>query len=73
VNRESWSVSLLGPWPLASGLGQATLQPPDRPIGRILRFIESGLPRDHMVELHDHVGAQVSLDLHHQLGREVVP
>ena len=51
-------------------LRQTPRQPPGAPLHRLAGDGLVALPRHHVVELHDHVGAQVPLDLHHALGRE---
>ena len=53
--------------------GQAAREPPDASLARVPRGGFVGLARDDVVELHDDVGAQVALDLHHDLGREESP
>ena len=52
-------------------LGDAALEPAHAALRRVARrALSLALARDHVVELHDHVGAEVALDLHHALGRE---
>src|SRR6266852_1986182 len=54
-------------------LGQAACEPADASLTRVPRGGFVGLARDNVVELHDDVGAQVALNLHHDLGREESP
>ena len=47
-------------------------QPPDAALTRVARALLVRLTRDDVIELHDHVGAEVALDLHDGLRREHV-
>ena len=51
-------------------LREAPRQPAERALHRLAGERQGALPGRDVVELHDHVGAEVALDLHHQLGRE---
>src|SRR5260221_4845399 len=45
-------------------------QPPQPALARVARNGGLALPRNDVIELHDHVGTEISLDAHHPLGRE---
>ena len=49
---------------------QAPREPADASLARVARRRLVGLAGNDVIELHDHVGAEVALDLHHDLGRE---
>src|SRR5688572_33350348 len=51
-------------------LGKTAREPADAALARVTRGRLVGLPGNDVIELHDHVRAEVALDLHHELGRE---
>src|SRR5450756_1377780 len=51
-------------------LGEAALEPANAALARIARARLVRLAGNDVIELHDDVGAQVALDLHHDLGGE---
>ena len=53
-------------------LRHAPRQPAQAALARVARDALLALPRNDVIELHDHVGAEVALDLHHALRRERV-
>ncbi len=50
---------------------QTAAQPAQASLAGVARGGVIGLAGDHVVELHDHVSAQVALDPHHRFGGEV--
>jgi hypothetical protein len=51
-------------------LGRAAREPPQAPLAGVARHALLALARYDVIELHDHVGAQIALDAHHALRRE---
>src|SRR3979411_1125482 len=49
---------------------RAAREPSEAPLARVARDDGLALSGDHVVELHDHVGAEVALDAHHAFGGE---
>src|SRR6266550_984146 len=51
-------------------LGKTACGPANASFARVARRRFVGLTRDDMIELHDHVGAEIAFDVDDRLGRE---
>src|SRR5438270_11449648 len=49
-----------------------TIEPTHTALARVASSLIIALSRNHVVELHDHVGTKVALDLHHRLWGKAV-
>ena len=73
IGKSAWSWRESSAAPQSRDLGGAARQPAQAALARVARGGLVALAGNDVVELHDHVGAEVALDPHHGFGRERAP
>ncbi len=62
-------------WPdeIRPNASRQRIEPPNAALRRVSCHVQARLPRNDVVELHDHVSAEILFDAHHRLGSEPAP